>query len=199
MKYYLPFILLFSYGLLRSQVINKVELNKINQTFDYELVCNFEMREKSIQIIDTIKFGILDTILTLDLNRDGFKDIVVKISDQREKAYGYWFDSFENDFKKISKFEEFGEFLLFDSGMFFFYKRKGCADGYWSAYLPKVSNGVLTIEREIRGDFCRDAENWIITVVDFNRECKIIREFSCKELKGECFNKMELIKKYLKK
>lgn len=110
--------------------------------------------------IDTFEIGMFNNFRRIDMNHDGYKDILINQGSQRSWDRLYLFDPVNDSLLQIPKFfhyrstEQVGE-----TGYFYSYTSRGCADAEWESKLIRVEGIDIVEYGTIFGNGCHREES----------------------------------------
>lgn len=158
---------------------------------------SFHERDITQKTIDTFEIGMFIDFRRIDMNQDGYKDLLITQGSQRPWDRLYLFDPVNDSLIRIPEFinyrstEQIGA-----TGYFYSYTSRGCADAEWESKLIRVEGTEIVEYGTIYGHGCHEEEDKrLIHIIheDVNKDLPLEKTLT----KG--VNKWNFIKSYWQK
>ncbi|GAB5524908.1 MAG: hypothetical protein Roseis2KO_27800 [Roseivirga sp.] len=110
--------------------------------------------------IDTFEIGMFADFRRIDMNHDGYKDILITQGSQRSWDRLYLFDPVNDSLLNIPEFREYRSTEpIGETGYFYSYTSRGCADAEWESKLIRIEGTDIVEYGTIFGDGCYSEED----------------------------------------
>ncbi len=144
--------------------------------------------------IETFEIGMFSNLRRIDMNQDGYKDLLITQGSQRPWDRLYLFDPVNDSLLRIPEFIDYRSTeQIGATGYFYSYTSRGCADAEWESKLIRIDGTKIVEYGTIYGYGCREEEEKRmihITHGDINKDLPLEKTLS------DGVNKWSFIKAY---
>jgi hypothetical protein len=146
------------------------------------------------KLIDQFEIGMFSNWQRKDMNNDGYRDIIITQGGNRYWDMLYLYDPQNDSLHRIPEFFDYPDTeQIGDTGYFYSYLARGCADAEWESKLIRIEEQKIVEYGSIYGHGCHQAEDKRMISI---KHGDIAKELSMDKTLGTGNDKWKFIKEY---